>query len=203
MKILLLGYYGARNLGDDMMLYCLAKWLQRQEMDITVISECPRDTQDWIQQEGVRVVFTPFQDADERDNDCHRRVLHSMSNSTRAALEERNGNLEQVVTNFSVSRAVLAMRLHAGVTSVATNTPMCFDALRPQDQRVCRKRRRVEPSRGRRFARFRGNQRKDRRVTTRHAGQSGHRIRGNAVDADNIADIVGLPYGSGRCVFCI
>jgi len=312
MRILLLGYYGARNLGDDMMLYCLSKWLQRQEMDITVVSECPRDTQErfslkavqnapllfewgwkhywgrgiaghlighirssdalvvgggdlirddrgwrtffytvekiiialilgkpvylvnigitrcryvysreilkaivrrcrciiardrgtydystelggkkvmllpdialllpwyadvpcargerdnvlrvclrgnpnafgryffdekaathvalaldyWIQQEGVRVVFTPFQDADERDNDCHRRVLHSMSNSTRAALEEWNGNLEQVVTNFSVSRAVLAMRLHAGVTSVATNTPC---ALMPYDRKI-------------------------------------------------------------------
>jgi polysaccharide pyruvyl transferase WcaK-like protein len=56
-----------------------------------------------------------------------------MSNSTRAALEEWNGNLEQVVTNFSVSRAVLAMRLHAGVTSVATNTPC---ALMPYDRKI-------------------------------------------------------------------
>jgi polysaccharide pyruvyl transferase WcaK-like protein len=54
MRILLLGYYGARNLGDDMMLHCLGKWLQRQEMDITVVSECPRDTQERFSLKAVQ-----------------------------------------------------------------------------------------------------------------------------------------------------
>ena len=54
MRILLLGYYGARNLGDDMMLYCLAKWLQGQEADITVVSECPRDTRERFNLKAVQ-----------------------------------------------------------------------------------------------------------------------------------------------------
>ena len=40
-KMLLMGYYGAGNLGDDMMLFCLQKWLARQNVQITVLSEFP------------------------------------------------------------------------------------------------------------------------------------------------------------------
>jgi len=43
-KALLLGYYGANNLGDDMMLSCILPWLQQQQLDVTVISEAPADT---------------------------------------------------------------------------------------------------------------------------------------------------------------
>jgi polysaccharide pyruvyl transferase CsaB len=41
MKALLMGYYGARNLGDEMMLVCLREWLERQHVEITVVSERP------------------------------------------------------------------------------------------------------------------------------------------------------------------
>ena len=44
MKALLLGYYGACNLGDDMMLYCLLQWLMKQKIQVTVVSENPFDT---------------------------------------------------------------------------------------------------------------------------------------------------------------
>jgi polysaccharide pyruvyl transferase CsaB len=308
-KALLLGYYGARNLGDDMMLYCLARWLREQDVDITVVSECPRDTEErfgvsavqntfillgwkdarrrsvkqlitqmkgsdalivgggdlirddrgwvtffytvekiilalilgklvylvnigigrchhrysrkilkatmpkckciiardrgtydyakelggtqvlwlpdialllpwylgishshgwrrnvlriclrgnpnvaarypfddraaahlavaldhWILREGIRVVFTPFQGWHEQDNDCHKRVFQSMVNRSQADIEEWNGQLKDLVTNFSISRAVLAMRLHAGVISVATSTPC---AMMPYDRKI-------------------------------------------------------------------
>lgn len=41
MKLLLAGYYGAGNLGDEMMLYCLREWLAAQGAGITVLSACP------------------------------------------------------------------------------------------------------------------------------------------------------------------
>jgi polysaccharide pyruvyl transferase CsaB len=44
MKALLLGYYGARNLGDDMMLHCILQWLAMQGMSVTVVSEDPQET---------------------------------------------------------------------------------------------------------------------------------------------------------------
>lgn len=44
MNALLLGYYGAHNLGDDMMLYSLLPWLKKQEINVTVISENPTET---------------------------------------------------------------------------------------------------------------------------------------------------------------
>jgi len=44
MKALLLGYYGARNLGDDMMLHCILQWLAMQGMTVTVVSEDPPET---------------------------------------------------------------------------------------------------------------------------------------------------------------
>jgi polysaccharide pyruvyl transferase CsaB len=43
-KVLLLGYYGANNLGDDMMLYSILPWLQKQNFEVTVITESPTDT---------------------------------------------------------------------------------------------------------------------------------------------------------------
>jgi polysaccharide pyruvyl transferase CsaB len=42
MKALLMGYYGAGNLGDEMMLVCLRQWLEAQEVSVTVLSEHPR-----------------------------------------------------------------------------------------------------------------------------------------------------------------
>jgi polysaccharide pyruvyl transferase CsaB len=43
-RAVLLGYYGARNLGDCMMLHCLLSWLARQNIDVTVVSEDPEET---------------------------------------------------------------------------------------------------------------------------------------------------------------
>jgi polysaccharide pyruvyl transferase CsaB len=40
-KALLMGYYGVGNLGDEMMLYCLKQWLERQGFELTVLSERP------------------------------------------------------------------------------------------------------------------------------------------------------------------
>jgi polysaccharide pyruvyl transferase CsaB len=43
MKALLMGYYGMRNLGDEMMLFCLRPWLESQSFQLTVLSERPQD----------------------------------------------------------------------------------------------------------------------------------------------------------------
>jgi polysaccharide pyruvyl transferase CsaB len=43
MHALLMGYYGARNLGDEMMLVCLRRWLEAQDVDVTVLSEGASD----------------------------------------------------------------------------------------------------------------------------------------------------------------
>lgn len=40
-KALLMGYYGVGNLGDEMMLVCLKKWLEQQGFQLTVLSESP------------------------------------------------------------------------------------------------------------------------------------------------------------------
>ena len=40
-KALLMGYYGVGNLGDEMTLVCLKQWLERQNFDLTVLSEKP------------------------------------------------------------------------------------------------------------------------------------------------------------------
>jgi len=45
MKTLLLGYYGSRNLGDDMMMVCLLDCLQAQNAHVIVISEDPAETE--------------------------------------------------------------------------------------------------------------------------------------------------------------
>jgi polysaccharide pyruvyl transferase CsaB len=41
MHALLMGYYGTRNLGDEMMLLCLRRWLEQQDIEITVVCEYP------------------------------------------------------------------------------------------------------------------------------------------------------------------
>ncbi len=41
MKLLVSGYYGAGNLGDELMLYCLREWLARQAIAVTVLSAYP------------------------------------------------------------------------------------------------------------------------------------------------------------------
>ena len=38
-----MGYYGVGNLGDEMMLFCLKEWLERQGFALTVLSECPAE----------------------------------------------------------------------------------------------------------------------------------------------------------------
>ncbi len=52
-KALLLGYYGANNLGDDMMLHCILPWLQRQNLAVTVISEAPASTVQRFKTEAI------------------------------------------------------------------------------------------------------------------------------------------------------
>jgi polysaccharide pyruvyl transferase CsaB len=42
---LLLGYYGAKNLGDDLMLHCLLRWLGNRDVRVTVVSENPPETE--------------------------------------------------------------------------------------------------------------------------------------------------------------
>jgi polysaccharide pyruvyl transferase WcaK-like protein len=42
-KALLMGYYGVRNLGDEMMLYCLSRWLGDQGIEVTVLAEDPSE----------------------------------------------------------------------------------------------------------------------------------------------------------------
>jgi polysaccharide pyruvyl transferase CsaB len=46
MKALLMGYYGAGNLGDEMMLVCLRQWLEAQEVSVTVLSEHPHHVEE-------------------------------------------------------------------------------------------------------------------------------------------------------------
>jgi polysaccharide pyruvyl transferase CsaB len=45
MNALLTGYYGGRNLGDEMMLLCLHRWLGSQNIDFTILSEGAEDIQ--------------------------------------------------------------------------------------------------------------------------------------------------------------
>lgn len=45
MRMLLLGYYGVRNLGDEMMLFCLREWLGRQGIQFTVVTEYPQEVE--------------------------------------------------------------------------------------------------------------------------------------------------------------
>jgi polysaccharide pyruvyl transferase CsaB len=53
MNTLLLGYYGSRNLGDDMMMACLVDALQTQNAAVTVVSEDPVETQSRF---GIRAI---------------------------------------------------------------------------------------------------------------------------------------------------
>lgn len=54
MNALLLGYYGARNLGDDMMLTCILNWLSIQDINTTVVSENPEETRKRFRIEAIR-----------------------------------------------------------------------------------------------------------------------------------------------------
>lgn len=38
-----MGYYGVGNLGDEMMLYCLKPWLEKQGFEVSVLSERPAE----------------------------------------------------------------------------------------------------------------------------------------------------------------
>jgi polysaccharide pyruvyl transferase CsaB len=53
MNALLMGYYGGRNLGDEMMLLCLQRWLANQNVELTVLSEGAADIQ---QRRGLRAI---------------------------------------------------------------------------------------------------------------------------------------------------
>ncbi len=46
MNALLLGYYGNRNLGDELMLGAIAEWLAAQDVRVTVLSEDPEVTRE-------------------------------------------------------------------------------------------------------------------------------------------------------------
>lgn len=43
-RVLVLGYYGAKNLGDDLMLHGILHWLRADPVQVTVVSEDPADT---------------------------------------------------------------------------------------------------------------------------------------------------------------
>ena len=45
MNALLMGYYGGRNLGDEMMLFCLQRWLGAQNVELTVLTEAAGDVE--------------------------------------------------------------------------------------------------------------------------------------------------------------
>ena len=53
MNALLMGYYGARNLGDELMLVCLRRWLERQGIAITVVCEYPDEIKQQYQLPAV------------------------------------------------------------------------------------------------------------------------------------------------------
>jgi polysaccharide pyruvyl transferase CsaB len=42
---LLVGYYGARNLGDEMMLFCLRRWLAGQNIEPTILCPFPEEVE--------------------------------------------------------------------------------------------------------------------------------------------------------------
>lgn len=46
MNLLLMGYYGSRNLGDEIMFQCLQEWLKAQRIDVTVLCENAAETSD-------------------------------------------------------------------------------------------------------------------------------------------------------------
>lgn len=55
-KYLVLGYYGAGNAGDDMMLYCILDWMAKQSISSIVISESPQDTEKRFKVNAVKNV---------------------------------------------------------------------------------------------------------------------------------------------------
>jgi len=44
-QTILFGYYGARNIGDDLMLQCLHQWLERQGVHMTVVAVDPSEVE--------------------------------------------------------------------------------------------------------------------------------------------------------------
>ena len=44
-RAILFGYYGARNIGDELMLLCLNRWLERQNIRTTVGAISPGDVE--------------------------------------------------------------------------------------------------------------------------------------------------------------
>jgi polysaccharide pyruvyl transferase CsaB len=44
-KALMLGFYGVRNLGDELMLHCLRQWLEPQGVELTILAENPAEIQ--------------------------------------------------------------------------------------------------------------------------------------------------------------
>lgn len=54
MTVLVVGYYGQRNLGDELMLLALRKWLDRQGIRLTVLSENPEEVRRVHGVEAVR-----------------------------------------------------------------------------------------------------------------------------------------------------
>ncbi len=55
-RVLLMGYYGAGNWGDELMLLCFRRWLGRQDLDITVLSEYPGNVE---RLSGLRAIANP------------------------------------------------------------------------------------------------------------------------------------------------
>jgi len=86
-----------------------------------------------IAHESLRIVFTPFQCGDEQDNELHAQVRECMRCQDATLIEDWEGDLRVVAERVATNRAVLAMRLHAGVLSVATETPC---AMMPYDRKV-------------------------------------------------------------------
>lgn len=61
MKMLLMGYYGSRNLGDEMMFYCLSQWLRAQGIDITLLCENSENTSSRLKVPAVENVPLLFE----------------------------------------------------------------------------------------------------------------------------------------------
>lgn len=61
MRVLLMGYYGSRNLGDEMMFHCLNRWLNTQGIDVTLFCENAEETSRRLQVAAVENVPLLFE----------------------------------------------------------------------------------------------------------------------------------------------
>lgn len=114
-KALMFGYYGARNLGDELMLYCLRRWLEAQGVEVSVLAENPVEVErlhklpairrvpllgewdiydSWVRGSGWKLV-SRLRDFDMlilgggdciRDDCGHRQFLYSVENLVTALL---------------------------------------------------------------------------------------------------------------------